>query len=81
LQDNSRNLIGHKFEELREKGESALIAYLTANDPSPEAFRANCNALVEGGADILVLEVVARGLRVPVEHCYPASVPDPLNGS
>src|SRR5215472_10182179 len=53
LQNNSRSLIGRKFEELRERRESALIAYLTANDPSPEAFRKNCNALVEGGADIL----------------------------
>lgn len=53
MQGTSRNPIGKKFEELREKGESALVAYLTANDPSPEAFRANCTALVEGGADIL----------------------------
>ena len=57
LQNNSRNPIGQKFEELREKGESALVAYLTANDPSPEAFRANCAALVDGGADILEIGV------------------------
>ena len=57
LQNNSRNLIGQKFDEVREKGETALIAYLTANDPSPGAFRANCNALVEGGADILEIGI------------------------
>lgn len=57
MQDNPHNSIGQKFDELRDKGESALIAYLTANDPSPEAFRANCNALVEGGADILEIGI------------------------
>ncbi|HET7404699.1 MAG TPA: tryptophan synthase subunit alpha [Candidatus Bathyarchaeia archaeon] len=57
MQSISRSLIGKKFEELREKGESALVAYLTANDPSPEAFRANCKALVDGGADILEIGI------------------------
>ncbi|HEX4921659.1 MAG TPA: tryptophan synthase subunit alpha [Candidatus Bathyarchaeia archaeon] len=57
MQSISRSSIGRKFEELRDKGESALVAYLTANDPSPEAFRSNCEALVEGGADILEIGI------------------------
>ena len=57
LQDTSLSPIGQKFDQLREKGEGALIAFLTANDPSPETFRANCNALVEGGADILEIGI------------------------
>jgi len=57
LQDNSHSSIGQKFVSLREKGESALVAYLTANDPSPEAFQANCNALADGGADILEIGI------------------------
>jgi len=57
LQDNSHSSIGQKFVSLREKGESALVAYLTANDPSPEAFQANCHALADGGADILEIGI------------------------
>lgn len=30
-----------------------MVTYLTGGDPNPEAFLANCAALVEGGADIV----------------------------
>lgn len=47
--------ISEKFAELNEKGEGALIAYVMAGDPSPEATRAVVEALVRGGADLVEL--------------------------
>ena len=55
LQNNSHdsNRIEGKFRELRDRGEGALIAYLTGGDPEPRSFLANATALIEGGADII----------------------------
>ncbi len=47
--------IAEKFEELREKNEGALIAYVCAGDPSPEATGDVVRALIKGGADIIEL--------------------------
>ena len=59
LQDTSHNehSIASKFEELRSRREGALVAYLTAGDPTPEEFTANASALVEGGADIVEIGI------------------------
>lgn len=41
------------FETLRRRREAALIAYMTAGDPSPEDFHEIAHCLCRGGADIL----------------------------
>ena len=47
--------IGDKFSELKTKNEGALIAYICAGDPTPEATKEYVEALVKGGADIIEL--------------------------
>jgi len=47
--------IGAKFEELRSKGEGALIAFVTAGDPTIEDTVEIAKALEGGGADIIEL--------------------------
>lgn len=47
--------IGEKFRELKAKNEGALIAYICAGDPTPEASKEYVEALVKGGADIIEL--------------------------
>jgi len=47
--------ISEKFRELKKKKEGALIAYICAGDPSPEATKEYVEALVRGGADIIEL--------------------------
>jgi len=47
--------ISEKFRELKKKKEGALIAYICAGDPSPEATKEYVQALVRGGADIIEL--------------------------
>lgn len=47
--------IDEKFRELKAKKEGALIAYICAGDPSPEATKEYVEALVRGGADIIEL--------------------------
>ncbi|MES1946347.1 tryptophan synthase subunit alpha [Salinisphaera sp. C84B14] len=42
---------------LREQGRSALIPYLTAGDPAPDATAGFMHALVEAGADVLEVGV------------------------
>ncbi|MEM1797732.1 MAG: tryptophan synthase subunit alpha, partial [Candidatus Jordarchaeales archaeon] len=49
--------IARKFSELEKRGEGALIAYVTAGDPSPQATPEVVRALVEGGADIVELGI------------------------
>ena len=49
--------IGTLFENLRQSGRKALIAYLTAGDPSPERTAALVEALERGGADLIELGV------------------------
>lgn len=49
--------IGEKFRDLRDRGEGALIAYLTGGDPAPRFFLANVTALIEGGADIIEIGI------------------------
>jgi tryptophan synthase alpha chain len=49
--------IGHLFECLKRDGRKALIAYLTAGDPSLERTPALVDALVRGGADLIELGV------------------------
>jgi len=47
--------IREKFNELKNKNEGALIAYICAGDPSPQATERYVEALVRGGADIIEL--------------------------
>lgn len=49
--------ITKRFDELRAKNEPALIAYLTAGDPTPEATPELVAALERGGADVIELGV------------------------
>ncbi len=48
-------VLERKFEELRKRGERALIGFITAGYPSAEATPSVASALVEGGVDILEL--------------------------
>lgn len=50
-------IIEETFRSLRDKDEAALIAYVTAGDPSPKYTLKIVDALVEGGADIIELGV------------------------
>ena len=47
--------LSEKFNELKRKKEGALIAYICAGDPTPEATKRYVEALVRGGADIIEL--------------------------
>jgi len=47
--------ISEKWSELKKKKEGALIAYICAGDPTPEATKEYVTALVRGGADIIEL--------------------------
>jgi tryptophan synthase alpha chain len=47
--------ISEKFSELKKQKEGALIAYICAGDPSPDATKEYVTALVRGGADIIEL--------------------------
>ncbi len=53
----SNTRIGRRFAELRERNQPALVAYLTAGDPSLEATVRLVAALERGGADIIELGV------------------------
>ncbi|HJH30746.1 MAG TPA: tryptophan synthase subunit alpha [Methanosarcinaceae archaeon] len=44
-----------KFSELQARGEGALIAYVCAGDPTPDATEGIVKALIRGGADIVEL--------------------------
>ena len=45
------------FEQLRRENRTALIPYITAGDPHPDATVGIMHALVEGGADMIELGV------------------------
>ena len=47
--------IDEKFKQLKAKKEGALIAYICAGDPTPQATKEYVTALVRGGADIIEL--------------------------
>jgi tryptophan synthase alpha chain len=49
--------IARKFEELKTRGERALVAYLTAGDPTPSRTVGLVLALERAGADIIELGV------------------------
>jgi tryptophan synthase alpha chain len=49
--------IEHRFAALRERGEKALIPFLTAGDPDLETTEALVLAMVDAGADIIELGV------------------------
>ena len=53
----TRTRISRLFERLRARGERALIAYLTAGDPSLERTVSLVEALERGGADLIELGV------------------------
>jgi len=47
--------LGEKFRELRDKGEGALIGFVTAGDPTPDDTLEIVDSLIDGGIDILEL--------------------------
>ncbi len=47
--------IAEKFKQLKAKKEGALIAYICAGDPTPEATKEYVTALVRGGVDMIEL--------------------------
>jgi tryptophan synthase alpha chain len=49
--------ISRRFAELRERGELALVAYITAGDPSLDATLQFVLALADAGADVIELGV------------------------
>jgi tryptophan synthase alpha chain len=49
--------IGQLFDRTRSEGRPALIPYLTAGDPTPEATASLVSALERGGADLIELGV------------------------
>jgi len=49
--------IGRMFDCLKRQNRKALVAYLTAGDPSPRSTPALVDALVRGGADLIELGV------------------------
>ena len=49
--------ISGAFERLRREGRKALIPFVTAGDPAPDATVALMHALVAGGADVIELGV------------------------
>lgn len=51
------NYLAKRFEELRQREEAALIAYLMAGDPDVQRTVAYARALEAGGADVLALGV------------------------
>lgn len=51
------NRITSKFQELRDRGEGALVTYLTGADPDPDEFIRNVSALVEGGTDVVEIGI------------------------
>src|SRR5450432_3310082 len=53
----SQTRIGRLFERLGREGRPALIAYLTAGDPTPDRTPALVAALERGGADLIELGV------------------------
>lgn len=53
----SQTRIGRLFERLRSEQRAALIAYITAGDPSPARTPALVAALERGGADLIELGV------------------------
>lgn len=53
----SNTRIGRRFAELREKNQPALVAYLTAGDPTLEATVRLVAAMERGGADVIELGV------------------------
>jgi tryptophan synthase alpha chain len=53
----SENRIDRKFRDLKERGQKAFVAYITAGDPNPETTPALVWALERAGADIVELGV------------------------
>ena len=51
------NRIDRRFEELRAQSRTALIPFITAGDPLPDATVEAMHALVEAGADLIELGV------------------------
>src|ERR1700691_499701 len=53
----SQTRIGRLFERLRAEHRPALIAYITAGDPTPDRTASLVAALERGGADLIELGV------------------------
>ncbi|HMH69675.1 MAG TPA: tryptophan synthase subunit alpha, partial [Pinirhizobacter sp.] len=53
----SDNRLDRRFAELKSKGRTGLIPFITAGDPSPDGVVALMHALVSSGADVIELGV------------------------
>ncbi len=49
--------ISETFTQLRDRGEGALIAYITVGDPHPNKTPRLISALIDGGADVIELGI------------------------
>ncbi|SMC26774.1 tryptophan synthase, alpha chain [Desulfacinum hydrothermale DSM 13146] len=49
--------LGQVFKELRQRGEGALVGFVTAGDPNPETSLALIRSMCEAGLDVLELGV------------------------
>lgn len=47
----------NRFQDLREQGRTALIPFITAGDPAPDATAGYMHALVDAGADVIEMGV------------------------
>lgn len=52
-----KNILGEVFSSCKEERRGALIAFLTAGDPTPKHTLRLCDALIKGGADVLELGI------------------------
>jgi tryptophan synthase alpha chain len=70
--------LANRLGDLRAQGRTALIPYVTAGDPAPDATIGFMHALVEAGADVLEVGVpfsdpMARSFKAPASaHWRPA---------
>jgi tryptophan synthase alpha chain len=51
------NRIEETFQRLKERGEKALVGFVTAGDPTPPKSMALIDAMIQGGMDVLELGV------------------------
>lgn len=74
--------INETFQKLQEKGEKALIAYITAGDPDLKMTESLLYCLAEQGADIIELGVpfsdpMADGLTI--QHAFERALQNPFS--
>lgn len=71
------NRIDKAFEDLKSRGEKALVGFVTAGDPNISASVEIVTAMVESGLDILELGVLFP-TRQPMDRSSSAHPPERL---